>query len=79
MYLEQDLLFLINYVKKQSGTESELADEALQYLLGAEEDYLNSFYQAVNDKFGGIDRFIRDGLRIGTLEQKKLRTKYLDE
>ncbi len=79
VYLEQDLLFLINYVKKQSGTESELADEALQYLLGAEEDYLNSFYQAVNDKFGGIDRFIRDGLKIGTMEQKKLRTKYLDE
>ncbi|MBR3227956.1 MAG: aldo/keto reductase, partial [Erysipelotrichaceae bacterium] len=28
-YLEQDLLFLTDYVKKKSGIENELADEAL--------------------------------------------------
>ena len=78
-YLEQDLLFLTDYVKKKSGIENELADEALRYLLGAEKDYIESFYQAVDDKYGNIDRFIRDGLKISEIEQKKLRAKYLDD
>ena len=78
-YLEQDLLFLTDYVKKKSGIENELADEALRYLLGAEKDYIESFYQAVDDKYGNIDRFIRDGLKIDEIEQKKLRAKYLDD
>ena len=78
-YLKQDLLFLTDYVKKQSGIESELADEALRYLLGAEEDYIESFYQTVNDGFGDMERFIRDGLKIGEIEQKSLRAKYLDD
>lgn len=78
-YLEQDLLFLIDYVKKKNGTESELAYEALRYLLGAEEDYIESFYLAVDDKYGSFDHFIQDGLKIGENEQNRLKAKYLEK
>ncbi len=77
-YVEKDLLFLIDYVKKKNGTESELADEALRYLLSAEEDYIDSFYRAVNDKYGSFDNFILNGLKIEENEQNRLKMKYLE-
>ena len=73
-YIKKDILFLTDFVKKQAGTDSPVADEALQCLFGAEEEYLAAFYTAVDEKYGDMESFIRNGLGI---EKKALREKYL--
>ena len=47
-------------------------------LLSAEEDYIDSFYRAVNDKYGSFDNFILNGLKIEENEQNRLKMKYLE-
>ena len=75
-YIEKDILFLTDFVKKQAGTDSVLADEALQYLFGAEEEYIGAFYDAVNEKYGNMEKLISDGLGI---EKNLLRKKYVEK
>lgn len=77
-YLEKDVSSLIRFIKKMNGTDNELADEALGYLLGAKEEYILSFYSAVDEKYGSFDEFIIYGLGIGDSEKYALREKYLE-
>lgn len=76
-YLAGDIRFLTQMIKKKSGTDSPLADEALRYLFGAEEDYIRSWYRAVEEKSGGIDNFLRDSLGVSDGLREEFREKYL--
>lgn len=76
-YLESDIEFLTNFVKNQIGTESEMADEALRYLFGAEEEYIEDYYLAVEEKYGDFNRFIHDGLKLIDKEIDMMKKKYL--
>lgn len=75
-YIEKDIVYLSDFVKKQFGTDSMLVEESLQYLFGAEEEYIEAFYDAVNEKYGNMDMFISDGLGI---EKNLLRKKYVEK
>lgn len=77
-YLKKDVSSLIRFIKKMNGTDSELADEALGYLLGAKEEYIMSFYSAAEERYGSFDGFVRHGLGIGDSEKQALREKYLE-
>ena len=76
-YIEQDNRILSSYIKKQCGTDDPKADESLRYLFGAEREYIETYYQAVNEKYGSMDRFIRDGLRITPEGLERMKEKYL--
>ena len=76
-YLESDIEFLTNFVKNQIGTESEMADEALRYLFGAEEEYIEDYYLAAEEKYGDFNRFIHDGLKLIDKEIDMMKKKYL--
>lgn len=77
-YLEQDIVFLTDFVKKQIGTDSGLADESLRYLFGAEKDYLLTFFDAVDQEYGSIEVFVEDGLGVDEEMRNLLREKYLE-
>lgn len=76
-YLKADIRFLTEFVKKQAGTDSVLADEALGYLFGAQEEYIAAFYETVEKKYGGFDAFIRLGLCVTDEKRDELRKNYL--
>ena len=63
-YLEADIQFLTNFVKEQAGIESTMADEALRYLFGADKDYIESYYKAIEEKYGDFGNFIKEGLGL---------------
>ena len=73
-YVEKDILFFTDFAKKQTGTGSVLSDEAVRYLFGAEEEYITAFYDAVNEKYGNMESFIRKGLGV---DKKLLKEKYV--
>ncbi|SNU08930.1 protein-tyrosine phosphatase [Lachnospiraceae bacterium] len=64
IYLEADIHFLTNFVKEQAGIESSMADEALRLLFGADKDYIESYYKAIEEKYGDFGNFIREGLGL---------------
>ncbi len=76
-HLEKDIAFLTDFVKKQIGTESEMADEALRYLFGAHEDYIGSFYGAVEEKYGSFDDYLSEGLGLTGKDIINMRAAYL--
>ena len=65
-YLKDDVAFLIEFVKKQTGVSGGVADEALRYLFGAERDYIETYYKEIDARYGSFEEFIRgrDGLGI---------------
>ena len=77
-YLKEEVQHLAKYIKAQAGTNDERADESIRYLFGAERDYLKSYYEAVDEKYGGFDAFLREGLGVDEIIRKELREKYLD-
>jgi protein-tyrosine phosphatase len=76
-YIEQDNSTLSSYVKKQCGTDDPKADESLRYLFGAEREYIETYYQAINEKYGSMDKLIRDGLCITPERMEQMKEKYL--
>ena len=76
-YLEQDIRMLTGLVKKQCSIDDPKADESLRYLFGAEREYIEAYYQAINEKYGNVEAFIQDGLCISADELKRMKEKYL--
>lgn len=76
-YLEEDIRMLTGVFKRQYGIDDRKADESLRCLFGAEREYIESFYQAVDEKYGSMDGFIRDGLWYTAEELERMKEKYL--
>ncbi len=79
LYLEKDIRFLSGWIKKRAGKDSPEADLSLQYLFGAEKEYIESFYKAIEEKFGGFAEFIREGLKLSDEDVRKIRDRYLTD
>ena len=77
IYLQADIAFLTEFVKKQAGTDSGLADESLRYLFGAEREYIEVFYKTLEEKYGEYECFVREGLHISEEEKIWLKSVYL--
>ena len=78
-YLADDIQFLTSFIKRRANTDSKEADISLGYLFGAKIEYIDAFYQTVNDRFGSMDGFIKEGLRLTDDEIKMLKDIYLED
>ena len=76
-YLREDLMRLTALVKRNAGTDSPLADESLRYLFGADEDFIRSYYETVEDRYGSMDGLISEGLGLSDRDRMELREMYL--
>ena len=76
--LAEEIRRLSMLVKKEEGTDSPLADESLRYLFGAEEEYIQRFYSAVEQKYSDMSTYLTEGLGITQDEREKLRDIYLE-
>ena len=75
--LAGEIRFLSEYIKKEVGTDSPLADRSLRYLFGTEEEFLAVFYETVKEKYGSMEAFLEKGLGIREDERSALRSFYL--
>ena len=76
-YLKEDIAFLTEFVKGQAAPGGSIADEALQYLFGARQDYIEEYYNTINSKYGSFDNFLRDGLKLTPKDLLELQSMYL--
>ena len=77
VYLQKEIAFLTEFVKKQSGGGSVMTDEALRYLFGAEQAYIEEYYHTIASKYGSFNCFLRDGLKVTVEDIRKLQSLYL--
>ena len=73
----EDFAFLTEFVKAQAGPGSRTTEEALRYLFGAEREYIEAYYHAIDGKYGSFDHFIADGLKLSSEDIQGLRRLYL--
>ncbi len=52
--------------------------EILRPLLGVEREYIETAFQAAEEKYGSLENFIRDGLNISDKDIQKLRNKFIE-
>lgn len=60
----------------KNGTDSKTID-ALKIALTVDPSYLDTFYQSVNEEFGGIENYLTEELGITSSMQRDLRSLYL--
>ena len=58
--------------------DSSLADEALRYLLGAEREYIESWFRGLEDMYGSFGRYAAEGLLLSDDDILRLREMYLE-
>ncbi len=80
-YLTGDVNRLVAFIKKMVAKvmtfDDELASESLQYLFSTEKEYIEYYYQALEEKFGSFENYIRKGLGLMEEEVSEFREKYL--
>lgn len=77
-FLEPEIHSLTEMFLRFPGVEPDEASKAVAYLFGAQEDYLNAVYGAVQKKYGNFDNYLTQGLNITSEEREKLRAIYLE-
>ena len=77
-YIAPDIQFLTRFVKNKIGIQDNIVDDALRYLFGAEEEYIEAFYAAVDEKYGDFDRFIHEGLKLSDADIELMKSKYTE-
>ena len=76
-FIKNDVRFMTDLFKKKAGITDARVDESLGLMLGAEKEYIDSFYQAVKDSYGSMDGYIRDGLAVSDEDIRIMKNKYL--
>lgn len=76
--LRDEIRSLCDTIKKKASTDSPLADEALSYLFGVDEEYLLSFYNTIEKEYGDMASFFEKGLGITAEDRAALQQMYLD-
>ena len=76
-YLREESHRLNEMVSRQMGGLDERMAKALDYLFGAQEEYLTAVYQAAEENYGSFARFLSDGLGISSSQQERLKAMYL--
>ena len=51
--------------------------EILRPLLGVEKIYIETAFEAAEDKYGTLENFIKEGLNISDIDIKNLRSQFL--
>jgi len=75
IYLRADIQKLSQMIMKNMASNA--MDRSLKYLFGADREYIEAYYKAIEDKFGSYKAFIHEGLGLTDEAILILKEKYL--
>ena len=76
-FLKEDILKMIAYAKMKTGSDDSRIEQSMRYLFGPDRSYIETFFEAVNERFGTFEAFVQAGLGLSDSEVERLREKYL--
>ncbi|MBQ9912094.1 MAG: tyrosine-protein phosphatase [Firmicutes bacterium] len=77
-YLKDEVAGLLGYLQKSMGDFGKEGEEALGYLFGAHEEFLESLYAKAEEFYGSFPAFIEKALGVTKEEEERLRELYLE-
>lgn len=77
-YLKDEVAGLLGYLQKSMGDFGKEGEEALGYLFGAHEEFLESLYAKAEELYGSFPAFIEKALGVTKEEEERLRELYLE-
>ena len=78
VHLKEEIDNLLGELQKMMNLSDPASETAMRVLFGAEKEYLDTLYQAIDDTFGGMDRYLRDVLQVSDADKEHLRSMYLE-
>jgi protein-tyrosine phosphatase len=78
VYLNDEINGLIVQLQEMMKSAGPVDETAMRILFGAEKEYLDALYQAIEETFGGMERYLHDTLHISEAERDRLRAMYLE-
>lgn len=73
-----ELTFYMDRVKQETGISGPETDEALNWLFCAHREYIDSFYAAIDARYGSLTNFVWEGLKLTDGDVGWLRDEYLE-
>ena len=74
-YISKEIVAISEFFMERIGEGAN--KEALLRFFGTEPEYLHAFWEAMDEKYGGFDGFVREGLGLLDEEVEKIRSTYL--
>lgn len=75
--IAEDYLLTNRHYKRDASNASDLPADVLDAIGSVETSYLAAAFEAVARKYGDLETYLRDGLRLGTAERTALKALYL--
>ncbi len=75
--LKDEMDAVIAYAKRKVGSDSPLIDQSLKYLYGADEAYLQAFFDEMESRFGSFQAFVHEALHLKDEDIMRLGNLYL--
>ena len=75
--IAQDYLLTNRHYKRDVSSVSDLPADVLDAIGSVDASYLAAAFQAIGSEYGGIETYLRDGLKLGTAERTALKERYL--
>ena len=75
----QDYLLTNEYFQMPTHAGQSMPDEVLKVLWRVQEDFLESAFTTVEQRFGGPERYLREQLGVGESQRRRLRDLYLQK
>jgi len=74
----EDYLLTNRFYRRDPSASNDLPDEVRQVLASVQESFLAAAFQTINDGYGDLGAYMRDGLGLGTAEHAHLQARYLE-
>ena len=75
--IAEDYLLTNQHYRRDASNASDLPADVLDAIGGVEASYLGAAFEAVSNEYGGLETYLRDGLKLGTPERTALKARYL--
>src|SRR3954470_3683640 len=76
--IAEDYLLTNKFYRRDPSVSGDLPDEVRQVLGTVQATFLTAAFQTINDGYGNLDNYLRDGLGVGPVERASLQTRYLE-
>lgn len=76
--IAEDYLLTNRFYRRDPSAGSDLPDDVRQALGTVQAEYLAAAFEAVDDGYGGLENYLRDGLGLGHAERAQLAARYLE-
>lgn len=78
VHLKEEIDNLLGELQKMMNLSDPASETAMRVLFGAEKEYLDTLYQAIDDTFGGMETYLRVVLQVSDEDRDRLRSMYLE-